>query len=102
MSDRRTNSFGLMQRQRGIGLVEIMIAVTLGIIVPFFFVASGIDFNLPELFTDLGDVIRLPLFIAALLLVHLVPAALYLRSMSRPMAIAAGCWRTRSGRAAAR
>jgi type IV pilus assembly protein PilW len=33
MSDRRTNSFGLMQRQRGIGLVEIMIAVTLGIIV---------------------------------------------------------------------
>jgi Kef-type K+ transport system membrane component KefB len=65
-------------------------AVTLGIFVPFFFVASGIDFNLPELFDDVGDWIRLPLFVIAILLVHLVPAGLYLRSMSQRMALAAG------------
>jgi Kef-type K+ transport system membrane component KefB len=65
-------------------------AVTLGIFVPFFFIASGIDFNLPELFDDVGDWIRLPLFVAAILLVHLIPAGLYLRSMSRPTALAAG------------
>ena len=65
-------------------------AVTLGIFVPFFFVASGIDFNLPELFDDAGDWIRLPLFVVAILLVHLIPAGLYLRSMSRPTALAAG------------
>ena len=69
---------------------ERLDAVTLGIFVPFFFVASGIDFNLPQLFDDLGDVVRLPLFVIALLLVHVVPAGLYLRTMSRDRALAAG------------
>jgi Kef-type K+ transport system membrane component KefB len=65
-------------------------AVALGIFVPFFFVASGIDFDADQLFTDLGDVVRLPLFVLAIMLVHLIPAGLYLRSMSRSMALAAG------------
>jgi Kef-type K+ transport system membrane component KefB len=65
-------------------------AVALGIFVPFFFVASGIDFQLDELFATLGGVVRLPLFVIALLAVHLVPAVLYRRSMSDRETVAAG------------
>ncbi|MEK6277927.1 MAG: cation:proton antiporter [Actinomycetota bacterium] len=65
-------------------------AVALGIFVPFFFVASGIDFQLDELFATIGGVIRLPLFVVALLAVHVMPALIYSRTMGRPAALAAG------------
>jgi Kef-type K+ transport system membrane component KefB len=65
-------------------------AVALGIFVPFFFVASGIDFQIDELFATIGGVIRLPLFVIGLLAVHVIPALLYRRSMGQRAAIAAG------------
>jgi Kef-type K+ transport system membrane component KefB len=79
-----------MTEQRDATLDQKREAVALGIFVPFFFVASGIDFQLDELFATIGGVIRLPLFVIALLAVHLVPAMLYRRSMSDREAIAAG------------
>jgi Kef-type K+ transport system membrane component KefB len=65
-------------------------AVALGIFVPFFFVSSGLDFQLDELFATLGGVIRLPVFVLALLAVHVIPALIYRRTMGTRMAVAAG------------
>jgi len=65
-------------------------AVALGIFVPFFFVSSGLDFQLDELFATVGGVIRLPVFVLALLAVHVIPALLYSRTMGTRRAIAAG------------
>ena len=65
-------------------------AVALGIFVPFFFVSSGLDFQLDELFASVGAVIRLPIFVLALLAVHVIPALVYRRTMGTRMAIAAG------------
>jgi Kef-type K+ transport system membrane component KefB len=65
-------------------------AVALGIFVPFFFVSSGLDFQLDQLFATIGGVIRLPVFVLALLAVHVIPALIYRRTMGTRMAIAAG------------
>jgi Kef-type K+ transport system membrane component KefB len=65
-------------------------AVALGIFVPFFFVSSGLSFQLDELFATVGGVIRLPVFVLALLAVHVIPALLYRRTMGMRMAVAAG------------
>ncbi|HKQ18021.1 MAG TPA: cation:proton antiporter [Solirubrobacterales bacterium] len=65
-------------------------AVALGIFVPFFFVSSGLDFQLDELFATIGGVIRLPVFVLALLAVHVIPALIYARTMGTRKAIAAG------------
>jgi Kef-type K+ transport system membrane component KefB len=42
-----------------------------------FFVTSGIQFNLSALFTDAGTVLRVPIFLAALLVVRGLPALIY-------------------------
>jgi Kef-type K+ transport system membrane component KefB len=63
-------------------------AVALGIFVPFFFVSSGLDFQLDELFSTLGGVVRLPVFVLALLAVHVIPALIYRRTMGTRRAIA--------------
>lgn len=65
-------------------------AVALGIFVPFFFVSSGIDFHLDELFASAEAVIRLPIFVFALLAVHMAAALLYRPSMGARRAYAAG------------
>jgi Kef-type K+ transport system membrane component KefB len=65
-------------------------AVALGIFVPFFFVSSGLDFQLDELFATVGGVIRLPVFVLALLAVHVIPALIYRRTMGTRVAVAAG------------
>ena len=65
-------------------------AVALGIFVPFFFVSSGLDFQLDELFATIGGVIRLPVFVLALLAVHVMPALIYARTMGTRKALAAG------------
>ncbi|MGW1541579.1 cation:proton antiporter domain-containing protein, partial [Streptomyces sp. NPDC002309] len=41
------------------------------------FVTSGIQFNLGALFEDAGTILRVPMFLAALLLVRGLPALLY-------------------------
>lgn len=65
-------------------------AVALGIFVPFFFVGSGLTFRLDQLFASVGGVIRLPVFILALLAVHVIPAMIYRRTMGTRIAVAAG------------
>ena len=65
-------------------------AVALGIFVPFFFISSGIDFQLDQLFATFSAVIRLPLFVIALFAVHVIPAVLYRQTMGTRRAVAAG------------
>jgi Kef-type K+ transport system membrane component KefB len=79
-----------MTEERDEGAEQKREAVALGIFVPFFFVSSGLNFHLDQLFATVGGVIRLPVFVLALLAVHVVPAMLYRRTMGTRMAIAAG------------
>ena len=61
-----------------------------GFLVPVFFVSSGLGFNLSALFSSVSTVLRVPIFLLALLLVRGVPALLYRRSAtSRQVAAAA-------------
>ena len=48
-----------------------------GFLVPVFFVASGLRFDLSALFSGASTVARVPIFLAALLLVRGLPALLY-------------------------
>lgn len=64
--------------------------VALGLFIPFFFISSGIDFQVDQLFATVGGLIRLPVFIAAILVVHMLPALIYRHQMSRRMVAAAG------------
>jgi len=52
-------------------------AVGFGVFIPIFFVASGIRFDLAALFASPSTILRVPIFLAALLLVRGVPALLY-------------------------
>jgi Kef-type K+ transport system membrane component KefB len=79
-----------MTEERDEGSEQKREAVALGIFVPFFFVSSGLNFQLDELFATVGGVIRLPVFVLALLAVHVIPALLYRRTMGTRMALAAG------------
>jgi Kef-type K+ transport system membrane component KefB len=56
---------------------ERLDAVTLGIFIPFFFVDSGLNFNVGALFASTSAFIRLPLFVLAILIVRALPALLY-------------------------
>ena len=56
-------------------------AIGFGVFIPVFFVASGIQFDLAALFSSPATILRVPLFLVALLLVRGVPALLY-----RPLA----------------
>ncbi len=61
-----------------------------GFLVPVFFVSSGLAFNLSALFSSASTVLRVPIFLLALLLVRGVPALLYRSSAtSRQVAAAA-------------
>jgi Kef-type K+ transport system membrane component KefB len=62
-----------------------------GFLVPVFFVTSGIEFNLGALFADAGTVLRVPIFLAALLFVRGLPAMVYRASgLERAEVIASG------------
>jgi Kef-type K+ transport system membrane component KefB len=52
-------------------------AVGFGVFIPVFFVTSGVAFDLDALFANATTVARVPLFLAALLVVRAVPAFLY-------------------------
>jgi Kef-type K+ transport system membrane component KefB len=55
-------------------------AVGYGFFIPFFFVVSGIKFNLSALADDPVDLLKVPLFLACFLLVRGVPAMVLYRS----------------------
>ncbi|MGP3955868.1 cation:proton antiporter [Nonomuraea sp. 3N208] len=62
-----------------------------GFLVPVFFVTSGIQFNLGALFADAETVLRVPMFLAALLLVRGLPALAYRAAgLSRAEVMASG------------
>ncbi len=52
-------------------------AVGFGVFIPVFFVTSGIRFDLAALFSSPSTILRVPVFLLALLLVRGVPALLY-------------------------
>jgi Kef-type K+ transport system membrane component KefB len=52
-------------------------AVGFGVFIPVFFVTSGIRFDLAALFSSPSTILRVPVFLVALLLVRGVPALLY-------------------------
>jgi Kef-type K+ transport system membrane component KefB len=69
---------------------ERLDAVTLGIFIPFFFVDSGLNFNVGALFASTSAFIRLPLFLLAILVVRALPALLYRRRFVTRRTAAAG------------
>jgi Kef-type K+ transport system membrane component KefB len=52
-------------------------AIGFGIFIPIFFVTSGLRFDLAALFASPSTILRVPIFLVALLLVRGLPALLY-------------------------
>ncbi|MGH9179814.1 MAG: cation:proton antiporter [Acidimicrobiales bacterium] len=65
-------------------------AIGYGFLVPVFFVASGLRFDLDALTDSPSAFARVPVFVVALLVVRGVPAALYAPRIGRRQAVAAG------------
>jgi Kef-type K+ transport system membrane component KefB len=65
-------------------------ALGYGFTVPVFFVASGVRLDLSGLLSDPSALLRIPLFLMALLVVRGIPALLYRRAVGTRAAIAAG------------
>jgi Kef-type K+ transport system membrane component KefB len=59
-------------------------AVGFGVFIPFFFVATGIKLDVASLFHGASTAERVPVFLAALLLVRGVPVLMYRRVVSGP------------------
>lgn len=64
-------------------------AIGYGFVIPVFFVSSGLRFDLRALLDSPSAIARVPLFLAALLVVRGVPAALYSSAVGRRRAVAA-------------
>jgi Kef-type K+ transport system membrane component KefB len=64
--------------------------VAFGIFIPFFFVNSGLQFDVDSLFASVTAALRLPVFFLALLLVRGLPAVLYRGYLSPRETVAAG------------
>jgi Kef-type K+ transport system membrane component KefB len=65
-------------------------AVGYGVFIPVFFVASGLRFDLGALFSSADTVARVPVFLAALLIVRGLPALLYRGDIGGRMVAVAG------------
>ncbi len=65
-------------------------AIGFGVFIPVFFVTSGIRFDLAALFSSLSTILRVPVFLAALLLVRGVPALLYRPLVGSRRSVVAG------------
>lgn len=52
-------------------------AVGFGALIPYFFVATGMTLDVRSFVTDVGTLARVPLFLAAILLVRALPALVY-------------------------
>jgi Kef-type K+ transport system membrane component KefB len=64
-------------------------AVGFGFVIPVFFVSSGIKLDLQGLLDSPSALLRVPVFLAALLVMRGVPALLYVRTLGRRPAVAA-------------
>jgi len=65
-------------------------AIGFGVFIPVFFVTSGIRFDLAALFSSAATIVRVPLFLVALLLVRGVPALLYRPLVGSRRSVVAG------------
>jgi Kef-type K+ transport system membrane component KefB len=65
-------------------------AIGYGFLVPVFFIASGVRLDLRGLVEEPAALLRVPVFLVALIVVRGVPAVLYRRSLGRAGAVAAG------------
>jgi len=65
-------------------------AIGYGFLIPVFFVSSGVQLDLRGLIEHPSALVRVPVFLAALLVVRGVPAVLFVRSLGRRGATAAG------------
>jgi Kef-type K+ transport system membrane component KefB len=65
-------------------------AIGFGVFVPFFFVSTGIKLDVASLFHSGSALARVPLFLAALLVVRAVPALLYRPLAERSSQLVAG------------
>ena len=61
-----------------------------GFLIPIFFISVGVGFNLKDLLNHPSALVKVPLFLVALLVVRGVPALLYKRVMDTRHAAAAG------------
>ncbi len=65
-------------------------AIGYGFLIPVFFVTSGVRLDLTGLFAHPGALLRVPVFLLALLVVRGLPALVYLRTAGGRQTIAAG------------
>jgi Kef-type K+ transport system membrane component KefB len=65
-------------------------AVGFGFFIPVFFVTSGVRFDLDALTASASNVLMVPIFLAALLVVRGLPALLYRRALDRRRTAVAG------------
>jgi Kef-type K+ transport system membrane component KefB len=65
-------------------------AIGYGFLVPVFFVSSGVRLDLAGLLENPSALLRVPVLLVALLFVRGLPAVLYVRTMGRRPALAAG------------
>ncbi len=65
-------------------------AIGFGVFIPVFFVTSGIRFDLAALFSSPSTILRVPIFLVALLLVRGVPALLYRPLVGTRRSVVAG------------
>jgi Kef-type K+ transport system membrane component KefB len=65
-------------------------AIGFGFLVPVFFVSSGISLDISGLVSDPAALVRMPVFVVALLVVRGLPAVLFRADLSRRETVAAG------------
>ena len=83
---------GVLDRDRAMShpaLRTKLDAVGFGLLVPVFFVASGLRFDLEALTADLRALAKVPILLACLLAVRGLPALLYRRALGSSAAVAA-------------
>jgi Kef-type K+ transport system membrane component KefB len=85
----------LAVRGREVAVLESKLtAVGFGLLIPFFFIQSGVEFNLDALFASSTALLKLPLFLALFLVVRGLPALLLYRgalAMRDRLALACYC-----------
>ncbi len=65
-------------------------AIGYGFLIPIFFITSGVQFDLGSLLAAPASLLKVPLFLAAMLLVRGLPAILYRRFLGGRLALVAG------------
>jgi Kef-type K+ transport system membrane component KefB len=65
-------------------------AIGYGFLIPVFFVSTGAGLDIDALFRSARAIILVPVFLIALLIVRGLPALLYIRTVGRTRALAAG------------